>query len=104
MTRMLSAYDGASFDLFPVDYPTSSSPQAWAAGAILLLVTTMLGLTIDVPARVPRLRLSGLVVAGASMTIEVETVEGRALAAVHGGPAELRVDGATRGMSGARDG
>jgi glycogen debranching enzyme len=97
---------------FPVEYPTSNSPQAWAAGAILLLVTTMLGLTIDVPARVirvhpalparvPRLRLSGLVVAGASMSIEVETIDGRALATVHGAPAGFRVEGATNGTSGA---
>ena len=30
--------------LFPVEYPTACSPQAWASGAPLLLVTTMLGL------------------------------------------------------------
>jgi glycogen debranching enzyme len=29
----------------PVEYPTASSPQAWAAGAPLLLLTTVLGLT-----------------------------------------------------------
>jgi glycogen debranching enzyme len=28
----------------PVAYPTASSPQAWAAGASLLLLTTVLGL------------------------------------------------------------
>jgi glycogen debranching enzyme len=30
--------------LFPVEYPTACSPQAWASGAPLLFVTTMLGL------------------------------------------------------------
>jgi hypothetical protein len=30
--------------LFPVEYPTACSPQAWASGAPLLLVTTLLGL------------------------------------------------------------
>jgi glycogen debranching enzyme len=91
---------------FPVEYPTSNSPQAWAAGAILLLVTTMLGLTIDVPARVVRvqptlparvrhLRLTGIVVAGASMTIEVQTIEGRVVATVDGAPEGFRVEGAT---------
>ena len=30
---------------FPVEYPTACSPQAWAAGAPLLFITTMLGLT-----------------------------------------------------------
>ena len=29
----------------PVEYPTASSPQAWAAGAPLLLLTTVLGLS-----------------------------------------------------------
>jgi glycogen debranching enzyme len=29
---------------FPVEYPTACSPQAWASGAPLLFVTTMLGL------------------------------------------------------------
>ena len=34
----------------PVPYPTSCSPQAWAAGTPLLLVRSMLGLDPDVPA------------------------------------------------------
>jgi glycogen debranching enzyme len=88
---------------FPVEYPTSNSPQAWAAGAILLLVTTMLGLEIDVPARVIRVRpalpprvdrldLTGLVIADVSVAISVRTVEGRALASVTGAPPGFRVD------------
>ena len=28
----------------PVEYPTACSPQAWAAGAPLLFITTMLGM------------------------------------------------------------
>jgi glycogen debranching enzyme len=53
--------------LFPVEYPTACSPQAWASGAPLLCVTAMLGLepTPDVfrgephlPASVTRLALS----------------------------------------------
>ena len=32
---------------YPVEYPTSNAPQAWASGAMLLLVTTLLGLEID---------------------------------------------------------
>jgi glycogen debranching enzyme len=88
---------------FPVEYPTSNSPQAWAAGAILLLVTTMLGLTIDVPARVirvrpalparvDRLRLSGLMVCEASMTIEVRSRGGHAVATVEGAPDGFQVE------------
>lgn len=51
---------------FPVPYPSACSPQAWAAGAPLLLVTTILGLDIGadglrvdphLPERVGRLAL-----------------------------------------------
>ena len=35
----------------PVRFPTACSPQAWAAGAPLLLVRSLLGLEVDVPAR-----------------------------------------------------
>ncbi len=38
-----------------VPYPTSCSPQAWAAGAAVLLTTALLGLEPDVPAGVVRL-------------------------------------------------
>jgi glycogen debranching enzyme len=40
----------------PVAFPTASRPQAWAAGAPLLLLTTLLGLRPgrpDVPADLP---------------------------------------------------
>ena len=33
----------------PVDYPTSSAPQAWAAAAPLLALRTLLRLDPDVP-------------------------------------------------------
>jgi glycogen debranching enzyme len=47
---------------FPVEYPTASSPQAWATGAPFVFVRTMLGLEpegIDphLPERVERLEL-----------------------------------------------
>ena len=32
---------------FPVEYPTACSPQAWATGAPLLLIRTLLGLDSD---------------------------------------------------------
>jgi len=55
----------------PVEYPTSCSPQAWAAGTIPLLVRAMLGLESDagtrglvaepvLPDEVSRLRLDGI--------------------------------------------
>jgi glycogen debranching enzyme len=33
--------------IFPVEYPTSCSPQAWASGAISLILTIILGISID---------------------------------------------------------
>jgi glycogen debranching enzyme len=55
--------------LFPVEYPTACSPQAWATGAPLLLIRTLLGLeprgnrlTVDaaLPANIEWLELSGI--------------------------------------------
>jgi glycogen debranching enzyme len=47
----------ASVTHAPVEYPTASSPQAWAAGAPLLALTTALGLhaTPDGPVTHPHL-------------------------------------------------
>ena len=44
--RLPEAFAGYSRarTLFPVEYPTACSPQAWATGAPLLFVTTLLGL------------------------------------------------------------
>lgn len=51
---------------FPVEYPTACSPQAWATGAPLLLIRTLLGLESDgahlivdpaIPAPIDRLEL-----------------------------------------------
>ena len=41
---------------FPVRYPTSCSPQAWAAASPLLLLRALLGLEPDVPHGVVRIR------------------------------------------------
>ena len=66
----------------PVRYPTSCSPQAWASAAPLLVLRALLGLEPDVPAgrlaldpRLPEgsghLRIEGLPLAGAHLTIDV---------------------------------
>src|SRR4029450_5118518 len=36
---------------FPTLYPVACAPQAWAAGAVYLLIASCLGLRIDAPAR-----------------------------------------------------
>ena len=54
---------------FPVEYPTASSPQAWATGAPLLLLRTLLGLEPDgdvlrsdpsLPEAIGRIELTGV--------------------------------------------
>jgi glycogen debranching enzyme len=54
---------------FPVEYPTASSPQAWATGAPLLLLRVVLGLEPDgeelriephVPDKIDRISLTGI--------------------------------------------
>lgn len=58
---------------FPVEYPTASRPQAWAAGAVLLALRTLLGLdagegglsvTAHLPAELSEVRLAGVPVRG----------------------------------------
>jgi glycogen debranching enzyme len=45
-SRLPEAFAGYPRDMtrFPVEYPTACSPQAWATGTPLLLLTTMLGI------------------------------------------------------------
>ena len=43
LPEVFAGYDRAA-TAFPVEYPTASSPQAWASGAPLLALRTMLGL------------------------------------------------------------
>jgi glycogen debranching enzyme len=68
---------------FPVPYPTSCSPQAWAAASPLLLLRTMLRFEPDfrnsrlhlapaVPPWIGRLRLEHIPVMGGHLTIDVE--------------------------------
>ncbi|MBA3390473.1 MAG: hypothetical protein H0U02_14125, partial [Rubrobacter sp.] len=63
----------------PVEYPTSCSPQAWAAGTIPLLARTMLGVEPDpetrsllaapvLPEGVEDLRLEGIPAFGESVS------------------------------------
>jgi glycogen debranching enzyme len=69
--RLPEVFAGCDAELThaPVAYPTASSPQAWAAGAPLLLLTTVLGLSpgadgrdsdADLPRPFGHIALSGL--------------------------------------------
>jgi glycogen debranching enzyme len=68
---------------FPVPYPTSCSPQAWAAASPLLFLRTMLRFEPDfrnsklhlapvIPPWIGRLRLERIPVMGGHLTIELE--------------------------------
>jgi glycogen debranching enzyme len=68
---------------FPISYPTSCSPQAWAAASPLLLLRSMLRFEPDfrnssmhlapaIPEWIGRLRLERIPVMGGHLTIEVE--------------------------------
>lgn len=67
-------------DGFPVPYPDANIPQAWAAGAIFLLIRTILGLEADAPHRrlrvcpslpewLPKLELTNLGVGDATVAL-----------------------------------
>jgi len=88
--RLPELYGGWSSDQGPLlDYPSTCRPQAWSAASALVLVRAALGLAADVPngrltvrpapefaAWFP-MRVEGLRVAGAELTVEVDA-EGRA--------------------------
>jgi glycogen debranching enzyme len=79
LPEAFSGYDRA-VSRFPIPYPTACSPQAWATGAPLLLVRTLLGLHArdgqlildpDVPEEIGRIRVSGAHAFGQRWDLEV---------------------------------
>jgi len=88
---------------FPVPYPTASSPQAWAAGTVMLGLRTLLGLEADIPNRrlvlrphlppqVRYLELSGLRVGPARLELRVRRQGGVTKAEVRGDLAGLKLE------------
>ncbi|WP_069165525.1 amylo-alpha-1,6-glucosidase [Nocardia altamirensis] len=83
LPELFCGFDRVEFDI-PVPYPTSCSPQAWAAAAPLLFLRTLLRLEPSVPegvlsvapvvpARYLPLRVSGLRVGSDVLTVSVDT-------------------------------
>jgi glycogen debranching enzyme len=79
--RLPEAFSGypRSYGSFPVPYPTACSPQAWATGAPLVLLRSMLGLEAangeltvdpDIPESIGRIRITGLRALGTKWDIE----------------------------------
>jgi glycogen debranching enzyme len=92
--RLPELFAGLPRSMFPVpvSYPTSCSPQAWAAASPLLLLRALLRLEPDarsrrlhlapaLPAWLGRLRLDGLTVLGGELALEAEGDECQVLAA-----------------------
>ncbi|HET6439558.1 MAG TPA: glycogen debranching N-terminal domain-containing protein [Anaeromyxobacter sp.] len=81
----------------PVRYPTACRPQAWASGAVMLLVRSVLGLEVNALERrvsldplvlpgLSRLELKDVPVGGARLEISVQVQEGRPSARLSGLP------------------
>jgi glycogen debranching enzyme len=103
--ELYDGYDRATFAR-PVAYPDANSPQAWATGAVLLLVRALLGISVDALRRLlvlhpiaidglSRLRLRGLRLGGARADLEVRFEDGTSTAFVSGLPGGWNVEGAS---------
>lgn len=89
--RLPELFSGFGRDLgFPVGYPTTSSPQAWAAASVLLLLRVLLGLEADVPGG--KLTIDPILPADA-LPLELEEVDlaGGRLSIRVGLPGDVRV-------------
>lgn len=87
--RLPEAISGVEreFSQVPVPYPTACSPQAWATGAPLLLLRTMLGLEADkgqvtlnpaIPTEIGHIKLTGTYAFGKRWDIEANGRQGYA--------------------------
>jgi glycogen debranching enzyme len=78
LPEAFSGYD-RNYGSFPIPYPTACSPQAWATGAPLLFLRSMLGLepvarevTVDprIPEEIGRVAIKGLKAFGTRWDVE----------------------------------
>ena len=97
LPELFAGFDRAEFE-FPVSYPSSCSPQAWAAATPLSFLRTLLRfepwvpagrvrLAPALPATMGRLRVEGVPLLGARCTIEVDGDETK----VSGLPGEVEL-------------
>ena len=98
---------------FPVPYPASCRPQAWAAGGTLLLLRACLGLQPAIPdgrlrlaplrpAPFRHLEVRGLPLAGRRIDLRLDA-DGDVDIAIHGPGLEVRIDGADEATTGDAD-
>ncbi len=88
LPEVFAGYDRKQFSM-PVRYPVACHPQAWAAGAVPLLLTSLLGLQADalhhrlvitnplLPPGASHLELHGVRIGGASLDLRFQTEGGR---------------------------
>lgn len=104
LPELFAGYGRDEFS-FVVEYPVACSPQAWAAGAVLLYVTTMLGLVVDAPRRqirlrpflppgINHLRLRGVRLPEGELDVELVREYGELQSRLHEAPRGWRVEGA----------
>jgi glycogen debranching enzyme len=107
LPELFAGYSRSEYG-FVVDYPVACVPQAWATGAVLLMVTTMFGLDVDVPhrrvtlhpclpAKINHLRLADVRVGAETLDIELMRERGQVNSRVRHAPSGYRVVGAVRG-------
>jgi glycogen debranching enzyme len=91
----------------PVNYPVSCSPQAWASGALFMLLQALLGIYAEAPAKVLHVRdpvlpdflneltLTGLAIGGSRVALQFRRHGTRTLAnllGVDGDPLQVRIE------------
>jgi glycogen debranching enzyme len=88
LPELFCGYDRAATP-FPIDYPVACSPQAWAAGAVIMMTTGLAGLALGTPdswnapmSTERNLRLSGVTYRGGKYDIVIDGQHGSSLTSV----------------------
>jgi len=103
LSELFSGYGKDEFP-FPVRYPIASGIQAWASGTPLLLLTSLLGLSVDaarrkiyldpyLPQGTNRIEIDGLHVGGGELKVSIERTYGETQTRLRSVPKGFKVEG-----------